>query len=194
MPEAGRVGDIAWVPVDSHGHDCCLHSALGPAVMGSPDCYINGVAALRVGDPGTHSACCGENTWKAATGAPGVFINDLPAHRVRDTTNHCGGVGVLITGSPNVVIGDYGGHAEASALQATLTRTSPFDGGFIVIDEESGEPVVGRRYRITFADGSVIEGRTNERGRTIVVDTESPEEIHIDIFEDDEFVSEGDAP
>jgi uncharacterized Zn-binding protein involved in type VI secretion len=34
-----------------------------------------------------------------------VFINNIPAHRLGDTTQHCGGVGTLIIGSLNVIVG-----------------------------------------------------------------------------------------
>jgi len=61
--------------------------------------------ALRVGDPGTHAACCGPNSWSAAKGSGTVYINNIPAHRLGDTTTHCGGVGTLIVGSPNVIVG-----------------------------------------------------------------------------------------
>lgn len=50
-------------------------------------------------------ACCGTNTWNAAQGSATVFINGKPAVRLGDQTKHCGGVGKMIEGSPNVVIG-----------------------------------------------------------------------------------------
>ena len=109
MAQAGRVGDEAYCPVDAHGCTACTHSVRGPAVGGSPNVFINGRPALRVGDPGIHSACCGANQWKASTGSSTVFINGLPAHRMGDVTQHCGGMGKLVQGSPNVYIGDSGG-------------------------------------------------------------------------------------
>jgi len=66
---------------------------------------VNGRPALRLGDPGIHAACCGSNTWVAKQGSATVFINGLPAHRVNDQDQHCGGVGTLQTGSPNVFTG-----------------------------------------------------------------------------------------
>lgn len=108
MPEAGRVGDQAQCPADSHGCPGCAHSVMGPASAGSPDVLINYRAALRVGDPGIHSACCGGNSWNAAQGSPTVFINGKAVHRLGDMTAHCGGTGKLITGSPDVIVGDWG--------------------------------------------------------------------------------------
>jgi outer membrane protein OmpA-like peptidoglycan-associated protein len=75
--------------------------------------------ALRLGDPGIHAACCGTNTWKADAGSMTVFINGKPAHRMNDRTQHCGGIGRLIEGSPNVIVdggtSSGGGAGGASA-------------------------------------------------------------------------------
>lgn len=61
--------------------------------------------ALRVTDQGMHIACCGPNMWVAQKGSTSVFINGLPAHRMGDVDQHCGGVGYLIEGSPDVIVG-----------------------------------------------------------------------------------------
>ena len=108
MPPQGRVGDKAFNPADVHGCPKCPHSVTGPAIKGSPDVEVNNKAALRVTDPGVHAACCGSNSWKAACGSATVVINNLPAHRKTDETQHCGGVGKLIEGSPDVIVGDAG--------------------------------------------------------------------------------------
>jgi uncharacterized Zn-binding protein involved in type VI secretion len=73
--------------------------------MGSPDVLINNMPALRVTDPGCHAPCCGPNSWQAQKGSATVSINNLAAHRMGDMTKHCGGVGTLITGSADVLIG-----------------------------------------------------------------------------------------
>jgi len=74
--------------------------------MGSPDVNCNKRPALRVGDPGIHMACCAANMWKATMGSATVMINNKPAHRLNDSTQHCGGIGQLIEGSSNVIVGD----------------------------------------------------------------------------------------
>ena len=105
MPNQGRLGDLGSCPADGHGSVCCSHGVIGPAVAGSGNVQVNGRAALRTTDPGVHAACCGPNVW-VATGCSGtVLINGLGAHRLGDLTVHCGGVGVLVTGSDNVVVG-----------------------------------------------------------------------------------------
>lgn len=105
MPPQGRLGDKSFVPVDAHGCLVCPHPAIGPAIQGSPNVLVNYRPALRVGDPGTHAACCGPNTWTAQTGSGTVLINGRPAHRQGDMDAHCGGIGHLIEGSMNVIVG-----------------------------------------------------------------------------------------
>ncbi len=105
MPNQGRVTDLAFVPADAHGCPACPHPCTGPAMMGSPNVNVNGLSALRIGDPGIHAACCGPNMWVAAMGSGTVYINNIAAHRLFDLTVHCGGVGALITGSSNVIVG-----------------------------------------------------------------------------------------
>lgn len=109
MPGQGRLGDKANVPLDAHGCPACPHPAVGPAIRGSPDVNVNKRPALRVDDPGIHMACCGTNTWTATRGSLTVFINGKGAHRLGDQNRHCGGMGLLIEGSPNVIVGETAG-------------------------------------------------------------------------------------
>ncbi|MBI5055072.1 MAG: hypothetical protein HZB61_00450 [Nitrospirae bacterium] len=105
MPPQGRLGDKSKVDADSHGCPACPHVAVGPAIMGSPDVFVNFKSALRVDDKGIHAACCGPNMWTAKTGSGTVFINGKAAHRKDDKDEHCGGMGYLIEGSPDVIVG-----------------------------------------------------------------------------------------
>lgn len=89
--------------LDAHGCPACPHPAIGPAIIGSPDVRVNKRPALRVDDTGVHAACCGTNTWTATQGSPTVMINGKAAHRMTDAERHCGGIGKLVEGSPNVV-------------------------------------------------------------------------------------------
>jgi len=106
MPGAARIGDKSQCPADVHGCPICPHPVIGPAIIGSPDVLINGLPAVRVGDTGIHAVCCGPNTWKAVMGAPTVMINGKQAHRLNDMDQHCGGVGKMVEGSTDVLIGD----------------------------------------------------------------------------------------
>ena len=107
MPPAARMTDISLNPADAHGSTCCAHPVQGPAITGSSNVIVGGQPLLRAAgaDQGVHSACCGPNTWMTVQGSGTVFVNDIPAVRLGDTTQHCGGVGSIISGSPNVIIG-----------------------------------------------------------------------------------------
>ena len=122
MPAQGRLGDKSQVPADAHGCPACAHPAIGPAIIGAPTVLVNNRPALRVGDVGVHAACCGPNTWVAVKGSPTVLIEGRQAHRLGDDDQHCGGMGRLIEGSPDVIVGDDGstglGGAETPCGQA----------------------------------------------------------------------------
>ena len=105
MPAAARVGDKSRVDSDAHGCPGCPHPGMGPAILGSPDVFINDYAAVRMDDIGMHAACCGPNMWTAVAGSSTVFINNKPAHRKDDNDQHCGGMGKMDEGSPDVIIG-----------------------------------------------------------------------------------------
>ncbi|MBM4386627.1 MAG: PAAR domain-containing protein [Deltaproteobacteria bacterium] len=105
MPPAARLGDKSRCPADAHGCVACPHSVIGPAISGSGDVFINSRPAVRVGDKGVHAACCGPNMWTAAKGSATVFINGKASHRKGDMDTHCGGIGSMVEGSADVIIG-----------------------------------------------------------------------------------------
>ncbi len=178
MPPAGRLGDQAQCPSDGHGCPGCAHGVIGPATAGSPDVMINGQPALRIGDPGVHSACCGPNTWNAAAGSATVFINGIKAHRLSDKTVHCGGSGELVEGSADVIIGDSGGGASSQI------KAPSYDDAFILLNR-AGKPVADRSYRITLGSGRIVEGKTDAEGRTQLVSSKAAETLKLDILEAD---------
>lgn len=162
MKPAGRVGDIAFCPSDSHGCPGCAHPVQGPAIQGSPNVLINDLPALRVGDPGIHAACCGGNKWKAKEGASTVIVNNKKIFRLNDPTKHCGGDGTLVGGSPNVLVGDSGGERSAE-LPATLEFILLLNGhpveGLDATVEPGGRSTTDQDGRILFENlkpGKVI--------------------------------------
>lgn len=178
MPGAGRVGDSAQNPRDSHNCPACPHEASGPGTEGSPNVLINNRAALRVGDHGVHSSCCGPNTWEATRGAPGVFINGERAHRIDDTVRHCGGNGKLVGGSDNVLIGDH--HDPFQKVP-----TSRYARRICVVFDDGGEPVKNRSCRIIREDGRVIQCRTDDHGYTPKVFADGVEVLCIEVLDED---------
>jgi uncharacterized Zn-binding protein involved in type VI secretion len=105
MPAQSRLGDQSQIQADAHGCPACPHPCVGPAIVGSPNVFVNNMPALRFGDAGVHAACCGPNTWIAKGGSSTVLINGKAAHRMGDPDQHCGGMGQMIQGSPNVFTG-----------------------------------------------------------------------------------------
>ncbi len=159
MKRAGRVADVALVPEDTHGHDCCAHAASGPAIQGSPNVLINQRAALRTDDAGRHATCCGPNRWRARGGARYVVINGRLAHRMTDETRHCGGAGHLATGSPDVLVGDAGLEGRPSKRVVVFSMKDPF-----------GRPLVSAEARVTFESGGTRDVVLDGRGKGIILD------------------------
>lgn len=105
MPGAARVLDHAKADADAHTCPLCPHTPVGPAILGSPTVFINNMPAVRKDDLGMAAPCCGMNMWTAQMGSTTVFINDKAAMRKDDMTKHCGGVGKIIVGSADVIVG-----------------------------------------------------------------------------------------
>lgn len=94
MRAASRLGD------ECTGHDC-----FPPRIndQGSPDTFINGLAAHRVGDHWVEHSCDDEtHDGLASEGSATVFINGHAAMRVGDTIS-CGSV--VAQGSSNTFFG-----------------------------------------------------------------------------------------
>ncbi len=106
MPPAARITDL---------HTCPAMTGPVPHVGGpiippgsAPTVLINGLPAATVG---TMATCVGPPDM-IVTGSATVFINGMPAARMGDQTAHGG---VIVLGSPNVIIGDAGSGASGSA-------------------------------------------------------------------------------
>lgn len=93
--QATRLGDLCT------GHDLCPPR---PLVQGSPNVFINGKPAGRVGDLYAPHGCFYHppHTGVIASGSSTVFINGKPAGRVGDPVS-CGSA--VAQGSPTVFIG-----------------------------------------------------------------------------------------
>lgn len=100
-----RVGDQARNVRDVHDCGRCPHDVRGPATVGSPSVQVNGKALLRRCDTGVHAVCCGTQVWEAIQGSATVLVDGQPAVRLNDTTRHCGGMGTMIEGSADILVG-----------------------------------------------------------------------------------------
>lgn len=105
MPAATRIGDGTTGTCDL-GLDCCPHGRSGTNTTGSPNVFINGLAAHRQSDTGGTN-CPHGGTFITTGGSSTVFINGRPATRIGDATTcqACGKAGAHTSGSGNVFIG-----------------------------------------------------------------------------------------
>ena len=93
MPAVVRLGDV------STGHPDGYPSR--PSTGGSPDVYVNGKKAHRVGDSwATHSNGDHSHGGSASSGSSNIFVNGKALCRVGDKIS-CGDT--MATGSPNVI-------------------------------------------------------------------------------------------
>ncbi|UQI40969.1 PAAR domain-containing protein [Vreelandella venusta] len=90
MPAAARLADMCT------GHGSCKPR---PAISGSPNVFINGQAAHRVGDAWAKHC---SHSGVLAAGSSSVFVNGMPKGRVGDPVS-CGSL--VATGSSNVFVG-----------------------------------------------------------------------------------------
>lgn len=94
---AARISDNHFCP-DRTGK---IPHVGGPIAAGSPNVFIGGLPAARVGDK---MVCIGPPD-SIAKGSASVFINGKPAARMGDKSSHNG---VIISGEGSVLIGDAG--------------------------------------------------------------------------------------
>lgn len=99
MPAVTRLGDLCT------GHGCWPPR---PSVSASPDVYVNGIAAHRLGDAWAAHTCPSIPETHAsvlAAGSPTVNVNGLPLGRIGDAVA-CGSA--VATGSGNVFADEAG--------------------------------------------------------------------------------------
>ncbi len=101
LQPAARVGDPHACP-KSEGSTPHVG---GPVAAGSPNVFIESLAAVRVGDA---LICCGPPDAVAA-GSATVFFNSLPAARATDATAH---TGTISAGASRTFIGHGTGAAD----------------------------------------------------------------------------------
>lgn len=107
---AARIGDKHTCPMRGSN---VSHEG-GPILEGSPDVFIGGLPAARVGD----RVQCNGATDTIVEGETTVFINGKPAARMGDKTAHGG---VIVGGCATVLIGtsSHGRCAEQAAAKGS---------------------------------------------------------------------------
>lgn len=64
-----RVGGIAQCSHYAMGCPACPHDVRGPILSGSPNVFIDGLPAARMGDNGVHAGGCGPTSYVIKGGA-----------------------------------------------------------------------------------------------------------------------------
>ena len=146
--KAVKVGDIGTE-----------HDGFHPTKVtaGSPNVFIDGQPAGRVGDPlEPHDKPKHPKHGRTiATGSSTVFINGKPAALTGGAIS-CGGVTI---GSGTVNIGDEPTSVTVSKLLPVLNRK-------FIIRDAKGTPIPNVEYRLETEDGKVVTGMTNLDGET----------------------------
>lgn len=103
---ATRIGDSTSGTCDV-GLPCCPHGRTGTNSEGSPDVFINGQPAHRLGDGGATN-CPHAGFFQSIVASATVFVNGKGLTRVGDATVcvGCGMTGSHVSGSDNVFAGD----------------------------------------------------------------------------------------
>jgi uncharacterized Zn-binding protein involved in type VI secretion len=152
---AGRVRDKS-VTVNVNSEGGCGHR-IGFAVDGSNNVLINNRPALRVTDYGVHGRPYHKHKWHAKGGALRVLINGLTPHRRGDPTEHCAGMGALVEGSPNVLIGDYTKPESCPKLEDVVLR----------LLNETMQPMPNVPVTVIHPDGQRTDHTTDGDGRIV---------------------------
>ncbi len=156
---AARVTDPTACPVPGHGTN--------PITAGSPNVLFDNLPAARQNDP----TACGSAL--ASNVIPNVLINNMPATTVGTVGSHGN---TVVAGSGTVIIGNSGGGAAFTA-PAPLVMVGVFNEHFVVRDAISGVPVAGRAYRLETESGKVINGVTDESGKTQLISASKAEGV-----------------
>lgn len=106
MPGAVRKGDLCAGVCDMGYEDCPHVYSGGVCGNGSPNVFIGGYEAVRIGDTGATN-CPHSGSFRSNAGSATVYINGISAVRVGDgiICIACGKGGDHTTGSDTVFIG-----------------------------------------------------------------------------------------
>ena len=100
-----HVGSMAFCPADVHIGPYGPMQVIGPILQGSPNVFINGLPASRVGDIGMHTICIGPNSFTVSSGDNEVLIDGKPAAMFESSqTQHCGGTGHILGAHQNFFV------------------------------------------------------------------------------------------
>lgn len=100
MPNQVRYGDMT-LGMGTHHKKGCPHIIVGVVITGSTNVISNNLQTARIGDITIHS-CPHCPTGMLIQGSEDTFANNIPMHRLGDTVTEFCGIGISVTGSPNI--------------------------------------------------------------------------------------------
>jgi len=89
-----------------------------------------------------------------------ILVNGKPIAFLGSPTTHGGSI---VTGSGNILVGSS---VSTAPFTAPAPMPNQLDEHFVLSDSDTGLPLANRPYKLKTASGKVIEGVTDEHGKT----------------------------
>ncbi|HFX4728250.1 TPA: type VI secretion system Vgr family protein [Escherichia coli] len=97
-------------------------------------------------------------------------------------------------GEYNVKAGYYGRKPKAKLTPELMAfpviKSEYFNQSFILLDENTGQPLINWPYELELESGLKMSGITDENGNTELISSDKEEVVNISVFEPDEFLDD----
>ncbi|HBE2789042.1 TPA: type VI secretion system tip protein VgrG [Escherichia coli] len=97
-------------------------------------------------------------------------------------------------GEYNVKAGYYGRKPKAKLTPELMAfpviKSEDFNQSFILLDENTGQPLINWPYELELDSGLKMSGITDENGNTELISSDKEEVVNISVFEPDEFLDD----
>lgn len=97
-------------------------------------------------------------------------------------------------GEYNVKAGYYGRKPKAKLTPELMAfpviKSEDFNQSFILLDENTGQPLINWPYELELKSGLKMSGITDENGNTELISSDKEEVVNISVFEPDEFLDD----
>ena len=97
-------------------------------------------------------------------------------------------------GEYNVKAGYYGRKPKAKLTPELMAfpviKSEDFNQSFILLDENTGQPLINWPYELELESGLKMSGITDENGNTELISSDKEEVVNISVFEPDEFLED----
>ncbi|ENM2762557.1 type VI secretion system tip protein VgrG [Escherichia coli] len=97
-------------------------------------------------------------------------------------------------GEYNVKAGYYGRKPKAKLtlelMAFPVIKSEDFNQSFILLDENTGQPLINWPYELELESGLKMSGITDENGNTELISSDKEEVVNISVFEPDEFLDD----